>query len=344
MAKPELKIKPLNLALIGGETLLGRELQDVLQKSAEKTVITGYASTGEGNFAEQEGEAIYLAPLEAKAAVGYDAILLAGLTHEGALKSYEIAKAAKGHPLLIDCVGYLESQPEARISSPLIAESGRDAGWLRIVAHPAATAMALVLTRLANHAGLKMTIAHVFEPASERGKPAVSELHQQTTSLLAFKKIEKKIFDTQLTFNLLSQYGEDAPVKLSAVEQRIERHLATLLDKHAGIGPSHMPSVRLIQAPVFHGYSISLWLEFENMTSAAEIAGALASDRIDVRGEEHEPPEAVGAAGHSGIIAGDIRSDRNNSRAVWMWITGDNLRLTSDAAAEIVGSLRCPAK
>ena len=340
MAKTGLKTKPLQLALIGGETLLGRELQDVLEKRPDAPVLTGYASSAEGNFAEQEGEAIYLAPLEAKTAVGYDAVLLAGSTPEGAFKAYEIAKAANGRPILIDCVGYLEQQPEARIVSP-VNETDGEKSWLQIVAHPAAGALALVLTKLAGYASLRQTIANIFEPASERGKPGISELHQQTTSLLAFKTLEKKVFDAQLSFNLLPRYGEDAHVKLSSVEQRIERHLATIFHKQENPSAAlHMPSLRVIQAPVFHGYGISLWVEFETSVSADEVANALKCPEIDVRGEEHEPPDNVGATSQSGLIAGDIRADRNNSRAVWIWVVGDNLRLTADAASGVIDDLR----
>ncbi|MDQ2777667.1 MAG: hypothetical protein M3Y57_22550 [Acidobacteriota bacterium] len=343
MAKSESKIKPLQLALIGGETLLGRELQDVLEKRSDAPVITGYASTAEGNFAEQEGEAIYLAPLEAKSASGYDAILLAGSTPNGALKAYQLAKAAQGHPLLIDCVGHLEQQPEARIVSP-VNEAHWEKSWLQTVAHPAAGALALVLTKLAAYAGLKQTIANIFEPASERGKPGISELHQQTTSLLAFKTLEKKVFDSQLSFNLLPQYGEDAPTKLSTVEQRIEHHLASILNKQEQPALVHMPSLRVVQAPVFHGYGISLWVEFETSVSADEVRAALKCPEIEVRGEQDEPPDNVGATSQSGLIAGDIRVDRNNSRAVWIWIVGDNLRLTADAASEIVDGLKRVSK
>src|SRR5436305_823805 len=59
---------------------------------------------------------------------------------------------------------------------------------------------------------------------------------------------------------LLARLGEDAPVQLEQIETRIERHLATLV-QNGSLGV--MPSLRLLQAPVFHGYSFSIWAEFE---------------------------------------------------------------------------------
>lgn len=337
MAKAQLKAKSVKLALVGAETLLGRELEEVLKDRAKDALVSTFAATGAGNFGEQEGEAVYVQPLEAEAVRGVAAILVAG-SSEGALKAYHLAKEAGGQPLVIDCTGYLENQPEARIIAPLAAESIASGSWLVIIAHPAASALSVVLKRLANYRPIRQAIAHVFEPASERGKRGVSELHQQTTSLLAFRSLDKDVFDAQLSFNLLPQYGEQAPEKLLHTEQRIERDLATVLSHTAQAVP--MPSLRLIQAPVFHGYSISLWIEFQADIAATGIGEALASAQIEVRGQQEEAPNSVGAASQSGLIAGDIRIDRNNPRAAWLWIVGDNLRLTADAAADLVTSLR----
>ncbi len=339
MAKLPPKTKTLRVALVGGETLLGRELQEVLERRVTGVAITSYASSGEGKFGEQEGEAIFLEPLEAKSIRDDRAILIAG-SMEGALKAYHLAKQAGGHPLLIDCASHLEKQPEARIVAPFV-EAGTDlaSNWLLVIAHPAASALALVLTKLARYRPIRHSVAHIFQPASELGKRGASELHQQTTSLLAFKPLEKDVFDAQLSFNLLSQYGEEAAVQLSTVEQRIERHVATSLGRHADGKAIPMPSLRLIQAPVFHGYSMSVWVEFAGDITATELGEALASAQIEVRGSNDPAPDNVEAASQSGLIAGDIRIDRNNSRAAWFWVVGDNLRLTADAAADLIGSL-----
>ncbi len=337
MAK--LHSKTFTVAVLGGETLLGRELKEVVEGRELGASVTAYAATGEGNFGEEEGEAVYVEPLTAESVRNDRAMVLAG-SPEGALKAYALAKSAGGQPVLIDCAGDLEEQPEARLVAPLIEEPQRDAGWVLEIAHPAASVLALVLLRLARYRRMRQAVVNVFEPASERGKAGLTELHQQTTGLLAFKPLEKKVFDAQLSFNLLSQYGEEALSKLSAVEQRIERHLATLLSRQTGgTAPPPMPSLRVIQAPVFHGYSQSLWVEFDGNIQAEELGEALASAQIEVRGQKDEPPNGVGATGQSGLMVGDIRIDRNNPRAAWLWVVADNLRVIADAAADLISVL-----
>lgn len=320
----------LKLALVGAETMLGTELREVRERRLPGAEVTLYAATGEGSFDEQDGEAIYRDALSAQALRGQSAILTAG-TQEGSLKAYGLAKTDQLK--LIDCSGHLENRPEARVVSPLLGVTAEN--WLVIPAHPAASAAALILTKLARYRPVARSVVEIFAPASEYGKRGIAELHQQTTSLLAFKPLDKEVFDTQLSFNMLAQYGEEAPAKLSVLEQRIERHIATLFEKQTEAVPP-MPSVRLLQAPVFHGYSLSLWVQFESNIAAAEVGEALNSPRIDVRGFGEEVPNNVEAANQSGVIVGDIRVDRNDPRAAWLWAVCDNLRATADEAVDIL--------
>ncbi|MFL6414740.1 MAG: Asd/ArgC dimerization domain-containing protein [Bryobacteraceae bacterium] len=326
------------ISLIGAETLMGRELNEVLDQRRPDLSIKTFAASGEGNFGEKDGEAVYLDPLTVGAIQSDFALLFAG-TPAGAEKTYELVKQAGRKPAIIDCTGLLESKPEARITAPFLQELAKPDTWLFVIAHPAATAVAMVLGRLSRYRKVRSAIINILEPASERGKGGISELHNQTTNLLAFKTLPKEVFDAQLSFNLLPQYGGDAPVQLSDAEQRIERDLATVLSRHPNRATIPMPSIRLVQAPVFHGYSMSVWVEFETDVNAEELSEALATAQIEVRSADQDPPTNVGAAAQSGLAAGDIRVDRNNSRAAWIWIAMDNLRITAESAAELLPPL-----
>jgi aspartate-semialdehyde dehydrogenase len=327
--------KKSSLALVGAETLLGKELEEVLKRRTGRTIVS-FSASGQGNFGEVEGEAVYVEPLEAPALTNLWALLVGG-SAEGANRAYELARAAGGHPLVFDCSGHLESKPEARLVAPLVNEIEAPGSWLIVIAHPAAAALALCMKRLARYRPLHQVIAHIFEPASEQGSKGLSELHQQTTSLLSFKSLEKAVFDTQLAFNLLAQYGEEGLARLAATEQRIEKHVASILSGGRPDENLPMPSLRLVAAPVFHGYTLSLWIEFDGSIRVDGLAEALASAQIEVRGVNEEAPNPVGAAGQSGLIAGDIRIDPNNPRAAWFWIVCDNLRLRADSVANLVG-------
>ena len=328
------------IAIIGGESLLGKEIRELLEESdvrADVKLITSVKEEG-SILTRGRDEPLIMTPLQA-ADLGAAKILVLAGSQESSLWAHEQIRGLNPAPLVIDLTGALENLPDARLRAPLVEPSGYRAGGttIQVVAHPAAIALALFLIQLLKAGAIRRALAEVFEPASERGQAGLDELQKQTAGLLSFKPLSKEVYDAQVSFNMLSQYGEDSPYSLEAIELKIDRHLATLL---ATAGAAPMPSLRLIQAPVFHGYSISVWAEFEKNLGKEAIVRALTSDLIDLRVKDEEPPTNVGVAGQSGITVGSIAADRNQPQAFWFWIAADNFRVAAENALEVIrGSL-----
>jgi aspartate-semialdehyde dehydrogenase len=327
--------KSATIALVGGESLLGREIRDVVATTDFPAQVSLIASTDAeaGLLTEFEGEPAILGSLDADALRDAKLALLAGSPES----TRTVLKLDIGTPL-IDLTYAAEEDPRARLRAPMVepADFSAPAGAVHVIAHPAAIAMALILNRLHPLFPARRSVVHIFEPASERGRPGVDEMQQQTVGLLSFKGQPKAIYDAQVTFNLLARFGEEAPEALEDVELRIERHLATLLSASSR---APIPSLRLIQAPVFHGHSFSLWVEFEQNPGVAEIERALSGEEIDVRVSDQEPPNVVAAAGQDGIAAGAVTMDRNHTQACWIWAAADNLRLMASNAAMVARQL-----
>ncbi len=321
------------IALVGSETLLGREVREVFGESVlgEHLRLLSSESDDDSIRIANVGDApAVISKLDPEEVEDAAVVILAG-TQESSKTALELNPSG----VVIDLTGAAEEDPEARVRAPQV-ENGNyhaDHDGPQVAAHPAAIAIALVLSRLHPNFPIARSIVHVFEPASERGKSGIDELQRQTVSLLSFQELPKEVFDAQLSFNMLSRLGEDSAVQLHEVEDRIDRHLATLLERVETGAP--MPSIKLIQAPVFHGYSLSFWIEFEDAPDVNELEGALGGDWVDVRAENLEPPDNAGIAGQSGISVGAITPDRNNGSAVWLWLAADNLRLTAETAALI---------
>jgi aspartate-semialdehyde dehydrogenase len=323
------------IALVGGETLLGREVREVLGATVLGQQIRLVASSDEdaGVLTDIGGSAAFLAKLNPDAVEDAGAIILAG-----SLESSKAALAANPPGLIIDLTYAAEDDPHARIRAPQVEDAGYDKDHTgpQIVAHPAATAIAMVLKRLNADYPIARSIVHVFEPASEQGKAGIEELQQQTVNLLSFQPVPRKVFDAQLAYAMLAQLGAEAPMQLTEIEDRIERHLASLLERLEGVP---MPSLRVIQAPVFHGYSFSFWIEFEDAPAASDIEDAMNREAFDLRAGDLEAPNNVGVAGLSGVAIGAIAPDRNSGSAFWIWAAVDNLRLAAESAALIAGEV-----
>ncbi|HYL35687.1 MAG TPA: Asd/ArgC dimerization domain-containing protein [Bryobacteraceae bacterium] len=326
------------IAVVGGESLLGKEVRELLDSADLEASIKLIASyEGEESIITRgRDEPLLMTSLQA-AELGTARIAILAGSGESSRKAYEQLRRATPAPVVIDLTGALEDQPETRLRAPMVEPADfRAASPIHAIAHPAAIAVALFLIQLQKAATVRRSVINIFEPASERGQAGLDELQKQTAGLLSFQPLAKEVFDAQVSFNMLSQYGSESSHSLAEIETKIDRHLASLL---AAAGAVPMPSFHLIHTPVFHGYSVSAWTEFENNPGVETIERALASGSIDVRTKEHEPPTNVGVAGQSGITVGSIVIDRNQPRACWFWVVADNLRITAENAVEVAREL-----
>jgi aspartate-semialdehyde dehydrogenase len=322
------------VAIVGGESLLGKEVRELFDSAGLPASVSLIASESEDAsiIALGRDEPIVISSFQVADLATARIAVLAG-SKESSQKAFERVQAVNPSAVIIDLSGSLEDQPTAQLRAPLIEPPNYSAvGPIQVIAHPAAIAIALFLIQLRNVGAIRRSVINVFEPASERGQAGIDELQKQTVGLLSLKPLVKDVYDAQVSFNMLSQYGSDSPHSLEEIELKIDRHLATLL---GGAGALSMPSLRLIQTPVFHGYSMSAWVEFEDNPGRNAIVEALTSPKIDLRADDEEPPTNVGTAGQSGITIGAIAPDRNHPRAHWFWMVADNLRITAENAVEV---------
>ena len=197
-----------------------------------------------------------------------------------------------------------------------------------VVAHPAAVVLALLMLRLQKAGAVKRVVATVFEPASEHGQKGMDELHEQTVNLLSFQQLPKKIFDTQVAFNMVARYGEQSVPPLRVVEQRVRSHYQRI----AGQG-ALLPSLLLLQAPIFHGYAFTLHVEMETPVEIESISKAIAGEHVTISALAEESPSNVNAAGQGDVLV-SMQPDPNLANGFWLWAAADNLRIAAATAVE----------
>jgi len=240
---------------------------------------------------------------------------------------------------IVDLSYALEDEPQARLRSPWIE---RESGIVQppelqpgpsVVAHPVSVILALLVLRIQKTVSLSSAIATVFEPASEHGQKGIDELHEQTVNLLSFQQLPKAVFDAQVAFNMLARYGRQSTPSLDTIEARILKH-------YRKIAPSGtiVPSLLLLQAPVFHGYALAIHVQCDKPAALDAVSAALAGDHVSVTPAGEEAPSSVGAAGQSGIMV-SVVADTSDATAFWIWATADNLRVAAATAVECAESM-----
>jgi aspartate-semialdehyde dehydrogenase len=196
-----------------------------------------------------------------------------------------------------------------------------------VIAHPAATVLALLGLRAEKAGKIRSMVATVFEPASENGQKAMDELHEQTVNLLSFQELPKNVFDIQVAFNMVARYGHHSRLALEAVSQRIRKHYSQIA------GGAVEPALQVLQAPVFHGHGFSIYLETESPVAIPDLSQALSGEHVVVSSTPDETPTNVSAAGQ-GDIQVAITADSSHRNGIWLWATTDNLRIAALTAVE----------
>jgi aspartate-semialdehyde dehydrogenase len=321
------------LAIVGAGTLKGKEVAEVLGDrnfpSLDIKLLDDNDSLGK---LEAVGDEVSF--IQSVRAEQFEKVDFTFFACDQECTRQNWKKAQKAGSVIVDLSYALEDEPDANVKSPWIQ---RQLGQMltpelqpgpAVVAHPAAVVLALLLLRIQRSGVVKRVVATVFEPASEHGQKGMDELHEQTVNLLSFQPLPKKIFDTQVAFNMVARYGEQSAQALAAVERRVLKHYKRIAGKDAPL-----PSLLMVQAPIFHGYAFTVHVEMEKPVEIDAISRALAGEHVTITGLAEESPSNVNAAGQGDVLV-SIQPDINLANGVWLWASADNLRIAAATAVE----------
>jgi aspartate-semialdehyde dehydrogenase len=321
------------VAIIGAASLKGRELKDVLTDrnfpSQDVRLLDDEESLGQ---LEAVGdEPTFIQSVLPEHLENVDFTFFAS-DETFTRNSWPMARKAGSD--IIDLSYGLEGQDGVSLRAPWLEREMGGAPRVDfvqtpvVVAHPAAIALALLIFRAQKVGKVVHSIATVLEPASEHGRRGMDELHEQTVNLLSFQQLPKVVFDTQVAFNLLDRYGEKSLPTLASVEARIQRHFESIVG-----GKLKVPSLMLLQAPIFHGHAFSLYIELDTAAPLEEVTAAISGEHVEVLQGIAEAPSNVNAAGQETIQV-VVRPDAQNEKGFWLWAASDNLRITALSAVD----------
>lgn len=319
------------VAIVGAGTLKGKELAELLPETSFPAYDVRLLDDEEalGKIENVGEEVTFVQKVTRENFEGVDFAFFAS-NPEFTRHTWPVARESGSG--ILDLSYVLEDAPGARVRSPWLERERMenpvpelDPGPV-VVAHPAATVLALLLTRAQKAANIRAAVATVFEPASEQGRPGMDELHEQTVSLLSFHDMPREVFDAQVAFNLLARYGEEAKRTLESAERRILSHYKAIAANLVA------PSVMLVQAPIFHGHVFSLYVELEQPRSIGDLSQLIAGEHVSLTRLE-DSPSNVSAAGQGDVLAW-LRPDAQRETGFWIWAAADNLRLLASSAVD----------
>lgn len=323
------------IAIVGASTLLGKELKDLLGEStlgAADVQLFDDAET-QGQLDQVGDEITFVQTVGPDSFEHVDFTCFCG-TPELTIKHWRAAVRAGSS--VLDLTGAVDAEQGVVVAAPWLTAAPTDLCTPAVApAHPSALALALVGDALKSVASVRMMAATVLVPASEFGRLAMDELHQQTINLLSFQSLPRPVYDAQVAYNLLTGLGENTTVKLNALEGRLRRHVAALL-------PTVPVQLQLVHAPVFHGCALSIAVELNKPVELAVLEEALGAEHLDLVLEDTDSPSNLAATGQDDVLV-RLRADKDASGAIerlWIWMAADNLRLFAQNAIACMLELR----
>jgi aspartate-semialdehyde dehydrogenase len=325
-------------AIVGAASLKGKEVAEMLNErnfpAADIRLLDDDESLGQ---LEAMGDEIsFIQRVQAEQFEHVDFTFFAS-DEASTRKNWKDARDAGS--AIIDLSAALENEPGASVRSLWIE---RERGQVAppelqpgpcVTAHPVSVALALLLLRAKKAGTITRAVATIFEPASEHGQRGMDELHQQTVNLLSFQPLPKDVYDVQVAFNMVARYGQKSQPALDSVEARVLRHYQKIVGDNAP-----RPALTLLQAPIFHGYALALYVEMNQPVDLASLSQVLAGDHVVLPGADEDSPSNVSSAGQGDILL-SLKNDPAQPNGVWLWAAADNLRISALTAVECAESM-----
>jgi aspartate-semialdehyde dehydrogenase len=311
--------KSPNIAIVGSTSLLGKELQEVIEARGLPVGHMTLLETEEyaGLLQEFAGE-IQITQVIAPSA--FDEIDIAFFACSPEIMRAYIASGAKFPRLTIDLT---QAGNQGTVYLHGISDSWllRPQGYF-VNPHPGAIVIGRILSNLHNTFAVQSSTITLLEPASVRGNAGVDELQEQTVSLLNFQGTEKKVFGGQLAFNILPE-----PEASAETESRILDQLSVILGKTVP-----KPAIMALQVPVFHSHSLSMSVELLGKPAQEDLIRHLESSVEFTVGDSAGGPSPVGVVGSAKIHIGRVR--RVDDGFYSLFAVADNLHIAAANAIQ----------
>jgi aspartate-semialdehyde dehydrogenase len=331
----------VRVAIAGAASLRGKEVKLCLEDANFLTSEIRLLDEGiaAGTLTEAGGEPAVIETVDEDS---FERVRFAFFTGSKEFSSRHVDEARRAGATVIDLSNRIDAAPGAKpwipsldgvLGSPVTGAVPGEPQSL-FLAPSAPADVAISLSAAFAPMGLNRLVLTFFQPVSERGTEGIEELEGQVVKLLSFEPIPQAVFDAQVGFNMLSKYGTECTEKLADIRGAIVSEVRNYL-----AGRIVMPSIALVQAPVFHAYAFTAYAEFKNKVATDTLIYRLNQAGLKVAAADDPPPTNVSVAGEARPVFGRPEPDPEIETGIWLWGAADNLRVPAATAIAIAEKL-----
>ncbi len=311
------------VAVVGATGAVGVEMVSTLEgRKFPVAELRLYASEkSEGKKVEFKGEEFTVHKLDKNSFKGVDIALFSA----GASRSLEFAPiAAADGCIVIDNSSAWRMDPDVPLVVPEVNAKDLKTIPKGIIANPNCSTiqMLVALKPLHEAAKIKRIVVTTFQSVSGTGKKAMDELMDQTTALLNFRPVQKKVYPHQIAFNVLPHIDSFLDNGYTKEEMKMVNETHKMLD------PNIKVTATTVRVPVFRCHSESVNIETSVKLTANEARAILSTaPGVIVMDDPSRNlyPLAIDATGHFETYVGRIREDESIDNGLNIWVVSDNL-------------------
>ena len=314
--------KKPRVVLVGTDTMRGNELKNILSKKSfpledidffDPDVDEEYSK-----LTQFRGEPKVIKPLDKDSIQRADLVFLAAdknvnqefgrLTRKQKMIAIDLSETFNADEKIPIVVSGVNDEIVAREKPALIANP-----------HPVTVILSHLFHAVLGEFGLLKAISFILQPVSAFEKSGIDELADQSYALLSSSTLSKKVFKEQIAFNILSHTEKADRNGFSSVEKQITSEIRRVLSSH------DFPfSLSVIQAPVFHTYSIMTYLELERNADIQDLKDIFRKCPF-FKFSAPALPSPLSVSGEEKICIGQIKKELSLPGSFWIWAVADNL-------------------
>ena len=315
------------VGVVGATGAVGTTILEVLSERdfPVAEVVPFSSERSAGTKLDYRGAEIECRPLAAETIGELDLVLSSA---GGAISSEWAPRFVEAGAVVVDNTSFWRMHEDVPL---VVSEVNPDAaeGHNGLLANPNCTTMAMVVALAPIHraVGIERLVVSTYQSVSGTGRRAISELEEQSRSVLAGERPRVEAFPHRIAFNVIPQVetfkdGDDYTTE----ERKVMRETRKIL---GATEEAMRISATCARVPVVTGHSESINVQTRGPLSPEECRELLSSAPgliVVDSPSEGLYPLAIDAAGRDEVLVGRIRRDPSHERCLNLWVVGDNLR------------------
>ncbi len=333
--------KKYNIAVVGATGAVGRVIVEILEQR-DFPIANLYllaSSNSKGKIILYKNKNVMVEDL---AKFDFTKTDIAMFSAGGAISEQYAPKAAQTGCVVIDNTSFFRRDKDIPLIVPEVNPNAiANYKNRNIIANPNCSTiqMLVALKPIYDKVGISRINVATYQAVSGSGQKAITELTEQTVSLLSGKSIDCKVYPKQIAFNVIPHIDVFQDNGYTKEEMKMVWETQKIFnDDKILVNPT------CVRVPVIYGHSEAVHIETKKKITKKEAIKALVNaSGVSVINKEQDSGYATpftDASNKDDVFVSRIREDISYPLGLNLWVVSDNIRkgaaLNSVQIAEIL--------